>query len=185
MEPNKSIEIFEHILKESQKSLHRNSFYFILWGGLMSLAALLGYFISNQYQWMAWPALSIIGVVISSIYGNKESKRAGSKTTMDRIASYTWGAFAFTLVFAILFSIYNHISPYSLVLMLAGSATFISGGISRYIPLVIGGIALEAGAMLSAFLIEPAYHPIVFTLAILAGYIIPGMLLRKVEHEQA
>jgi hypothetical protein len=183
MEPLKSIEIIEHILNESKKSLHRNSFYFILWGSVLSLAALLDYAIPHQLHWLAWPIASVIGGIISMIYGRKESKRSGSKTGVDRITSYTWGAFGFTLIFVLVYSISNQMSPSPLILMLAGSATFISGGISKFNPLIAGGIVLEIGAVLCAFMVSPHFHPIIFAIGIILGYVVPGLMLRKSEND--
>jgi hypothetical protein len=40
MKATQSLEIIEAMLQESKKSLHRNSFYFLLWGLLMVPAGL-------------------------------------------------------------------------------------------------------------------------------------------------
>ena len=186
METTKSLEIIESMLKESRKSLHRNSFYFILWGILLIPAAIYEYLMqgSDNY-WIVWPIVGILGGIISAIYGKREDKKSGVSTSGDRITNYTWGAFGFGLVFVIAFSIYNGIPPQALILMLAGSATFISGGISKFRPFVWGGIILEAGAILCAFVLDPEIHSLVFAASILAGYVIPGFILRKEEHGQA
>jgi hypothetical protein len=183
METTKSIEIIESMMLESKKSLSHNSFYFILWGILLVIAGIAEYVLYGSGNfWLIWPLTGILGGIASFIYGIKDGKKAGMMTAGDRITVYTWGGFGFTLIFAIIFSIYNHILPHALVLMLAGLATFISGGISKFKPFVLGSIALEAGAILCAFYIQPELQSLVFAGSIFLGYIIPGFILRKEEN---
>ncbi|HJN06280.1 MAG TPA: hypothetical protein QF480_06665 [Bacteroidales bacterium] len=79
----------------------------------------------------------------------------------------------------------NHLSPSPMVLMLAGSATFISGGISKFSPFIWGGVILEIGAILCAFVFGPEYHGLIFAGSILLGYVIPGLILRRIENDKA
>jgi hypothetical protein len=186
MEAEKSIEIIESMFKESKKSLHRHSFYFILWGIMMIIAGLAEYFLyGKEYFWAIWPTAAITGGIIASVYSRKEGKRSGTTTLSDRIHSYTWGAFGISLFLAIFYAIYNHLSPHPLVLLLAGSATFISGGISKFKPFIWGGLVLEAGSVACAYFIDNRYHGLVFAFCIALAYVIPGLILRKSENGQA
>ncbi|NOY51517.1 MAG: YfhO family protein [Chlorobi bacterium] len=183
MEAVKSIEIIESMLKESKKSLYRHSFYFILWGIMMIIAGLADYFFYGKaYFWTIWPSATVVGGIIASVYSRKEGKRSGTVTMIDRIHLYTWGAFGISLFLAIFYAAYNHLSPYPLVLLLAGSATFISGGISRFKPFIWGGLVLEAGSVACAYFIDNRYHGLVFALCIFLAYVIPGLILRKSEN---
>lgn len=186
MKATQSLEIIESMLQESKKSLHRNSFYFILWGLLMVPAGIAeSLLIDSPNFWLIWPIMGIIGGIISMIYGMKEGKRTGTVTSGDRIISYTWGAFVFCLVFVIVFSLSLRIPPHTLILMLAGMATFISGGISKFKPFVYGGIAMEIGALACAFVVAPEYQGYVSALSLFVGYVIPGFMLKKAEDGQA
>ena len=186
MQTSQSIEIIETMLRESKKSLHRNSFYFLIWGLLLVPAGIAEYYLFGTDRfWLIWPVVGIIGGLISTIYGIKEGKRTGVETASDRIYSYTWGAFIFTLIFIIVYTQLNNLPPHAMILMLAGMATFISGGIAKFNPFIYGGIALGTGAIMCAFLIDVPYHGLVFAGSILLGYVIPGFILRKQEHGQA
>ena len=67
METTQSIEIIESMFKESKKSLHRNSFYFIIWGLLLVPAGIAEYLLfENENFWMIWPAVGILGGIIST-----------------------------------------------------------------------------------------------------------------------
>ena len=186
METTKSIEIIEQMLAESKKSLYNNSFYFLLWGAMLIPAGIAEFLLQGTpYFWVVWPIVGTIGGIISAIYSIRESKKSGVNSAADRITGYTWGAFGFGLFFVLAFSAVNRMLPHTLILMLAGSATFISGGISKFKPFVWGGIVLEIGALLCAFVIEPMYHSLAFSLFIFLGYVIPGIILRKEEHGYA
>lgn len=186
MESVKSIEIIQSMMNESKKSLVRNSFFFILWGVLLVPAGIVEYYMAGtNYAWSVWPVVGILGGVISMFYGKRESDRVGVTTFGDRIYSYTWGAFGIALVFAIAFSIRMHYPPHTLILLMAGMATFITGGISSFKPFVFGGITLVFGAIICGFVLEPLHHSLVFSASIALGYLVPGFQLRKLENEQA
>ncbi len=186
METTKSIEIIEQMLAESKKSLYNNSFYFLLWGGLLIPAGIAEYILQGTpYVWLPWPVIGIGGGIISMIYGMKQGKKNGIGSSADRITMFTWGAFGFSLFFVLAFSAVNNMLPHTLILLVAGSATFISGGISKFKPFILGGIVLALGASLCAFVLEPKYHSLAFSLFIFLGYVIPGIILRKEEHGNA
>ena len=184
METNKSVEVIEAMLKETKKSLHKNAFYFIAWGIVLSIAGFVEYFFrSIPNISIVWGVAGILGGIASAVHSIVDSKRSRVTTNTDRITLFTWGAFGFTLFFSILYSVSLGKPPHTLTLMLAGSATFISGGISRFRPFIFGAIALEIGAILCGFFISPETHGLVFAISIIIGYIVPGMLLLKKEND--
>jgi hypothetical protein len=183
METTQSIEIIERMFKESKRSLHNYSFYFILWSVILIPTGIIEYFIKDTpYFWVTWPIAGTLGSIIAAIQESKQSKSQGNSTAADRIFSYTWGAFGFALLFVIPFSVSKGIPPHFLILLIAGMATFISGGIAKFKPLVYGSIAMELIAVSSAFFIDYSIHPLLFSMALLLGYLIPGIMLRKQEN---
>lgn len=186
METTKSIEIIERMLAESKKSLYNNSFYFLLWGVLLIPAGIAEFLLQGTpYFWVSWPIVGVLGGIISMIYGIRQGGKVGMPTAADRITMFTWGAFGFSLFFVLAFSAINKMLPHTLILLVAGSATFISGGISKFAPFILGGVVLGFGAIICAFVIDPMYHSIAFSLFIFLGYVIPGIILRKEEHGNA
>lgn len=186
METKQSLQIIESMFTESRKSLHKNSFYFILWGALLiPLGITESIFFGEKLLWVQWPIIGTIGGVISAIYGKKEDKRAGVTTMGDRITLYTWGAFGISMVIAIVYTVSNNLHPAAMILLLAASATFISGGISKFKPFVWGAGALAIGALLCAFYIQAQYHGLVFSSSLFLGYVIPGIMLKKSENGAA
>lgn len=183
MEATESVKIIEAMLKESRKSLSKNSFYFILWAAIMIPAGIIEWYLFGQKGfWLVWPIAGGLGGIITFIYSMRQGKNAQVTTAADRISVYTWGAFGFCMIFAIFYALYLRQPPHALILMLAGGATFISGGISKFKPFVLGGVLLVAAAVVCGFFTEPIYHGLVFAAGLFVGYLVPGLMLRKTEN---
>lgn len=183
METTQSIEIIEKMFSESKKSLHNYSFYFITWATVLIPASIAEFIINDPANyWFIWPVAGILGGIACWVYSARQNKTQGVTTATDRIYNFTWGGFGFALVFAIIFSVYNRMSPHSLILMLAGLATFITGGIARFNPFIYGSLVMQLMAIGCAFFVPMEYHPILFSVGILFGYLIPAILLRKKEN---
>ena len=186
MEAKESLRIIEQMFKESKRSLVRNSFFFILWAVIMIPTGVLEWFLIKEgysHSYFIWPIAGSIGGVISFVYGMKHAKHEGVMTGSDRIMNYTWGAFGFCMIFSIFYAVKLKQPPHALILMLAGGSTFISGGISKFRAFIYGGIALQLAALTCAFIVEPEYQGLIFSVGLVAGYLIPGILLRKEEDE--
>jgi hypothetical protein len=186
MESAKSLEIIESMFNESRKSLTRHSFQFLLWGSLLVPAGIAEFLLrETNYFWIVWPIAGVTGGIIATIYAIREGKRVGVQTAGDRMMGFTWGGFGFTLFFAIAYSGVHQLPPHALILLTAGLATFISGGISKFSPFVWGGVTLGLGAMVAGFVVEPVYQSLVFSASLFLGYVIPGLMLRNVENGKA
>lgn len=183
METENSLKIIEQMFNENRRSLHRNSFYFILWGVLLIPAGLVDWlFFSQERIWIIWPVVGILGGIISSIRSRKEDKRTGVTTMGDRMTVYIWGTFTIIMVISIVFSLSQRLSPTPLILLLAGQATFLSGGLSKVSALKYGGIILVLGGILCGFVFDASLHGLIFSISILLGYVYPGIRLKSIEN---
>jgi hypothetical protein len=183
MEPTKSVEIIEAMLKATRQSVSRNSFYFIFWGFVLIVAGIVEYLIKDHPNfWMVWPVVTTIGGIASGIYGFIDSRKSPVNTNTDRVIMFTWLGFVILLAFAIVFSVAHNLPPHALVLMLAGYATFITGGVTKFTPFVLGGVALELGAIACSFSELWGYNGLIFAASILIGYVAPGLMLRRKEN---
>ena len=159
------------------------SFYFLLWGWVVMLAN-LGHFLIAKNNWMEHPymvwLLTIPAVIITIIYGSRQSKVAKVKSHLDRLYSQIWLA-VFLGVLIILFFMGNvNGNVNAIILSFAGIGTFISGQALRFKPLILGGIALWISSII-AFNLHPIDQNLIGAIGIFAGYLIPGYLLKKAE----
>jgi hypothetical protein len=183
METTKSIELIETMFKESKKSFCNNSPYFILWGIALAAAGLAEHLLSGyENNWLVWPIVSTLGGIGSMVLGIREGKNQTVTSLGDRLNSYIWLAFIAVLVYSVVFSLYNHITPHALIMIVTAYATFLTGAISKYKPLMWGSVALAIGAILAAFVFPMSVHGLVFAITITLGYTIPGFMLRRSEN---
>lgn len=186
METQKSLELIEAMFKESKKSFCRNSFYFIFWGFILAAAGLTEYFMRGmENHWIVWPIITTIGGIVSMVQGIREGKRQNVVTIGDRVVMLIWLGFVAALVYAIVFSLFHHMTPHAFVMLVTAYATFLTGGVSKFKPLLWGSLALFIGAVLAGFVIPMKEQGLLFAVAITLGYVIPGILLRRSENGEA
>jgi hypothetical protein len=177
LSPEKSLEIITQMIEESKQSYKHHSFYFLLWGWLMIAAALGQYVLlemENEYHFLPWMVFSIIGGVVAGIKGSKDKKV--HKTFADKVMSFTWFGFVVTMIITLIAVVPSNPNPF--VLLLAGLATFITGGITQFKGFIIGGIIFWIGAIVT-FQMDIQTSLLVYSLAMFLGYIVPGYALKR------
>jgi hypothetical protein len=83
-------------------------------------------------------------------------------------------AFGISLLIVIALSVQARVSPIPFILVLVGFATFVSGSLLRFAPLVLGAMAMWTGA---AICLALGYHEhlLVQGIATILGYLIPDI----------
>lgn len=132
-----------------------------------------------DYGYWAWAVLMPLGGIFSAVYGYKEKKKKKVKTYVDVYLGYLWGAFGIGLVITLVCGAQFGIKPtYFSLMILYGLATFVSGGLLDFKPLVWGSLVSFACAVISVFLGEVDQF-LMISLALIGSYVIPGHLLRS------
>ncbi len=184
-ESKEQLALIEEMIAQSRSKISEGSIFYQLWGWLVVVAASTHYYLLNysefKHHYIAWPILMTLGGIISMIIGFKQEKKKGVKTHIDRTLSYLWIGFTVTLIL-VLISMIN-IGPegaYPIVILLYGLGTFVSGGILRFKPLVIGG-AVSWILGIAALYVNFSDQLLLIIAAVLFSYILPGYLLSKSE----
>ncbi|MEM6524318.1 MAG: hypothetical protein AAF693_11015, partial [Bacteroidota bacterium] len=109
--------------------------------------------------------------------GFRQAKKKTVKTYSDGLVMWVWLAFTFSILIIIFSGRFGAlISP--LILLIAGMATFMTGIILRFRPLIFGGSSFWIFAAIG-FYVTPVHGLLVSALAIVVGYLIPGYLLKN------
>jgi hypothetical protein len=181
---NGKLNVIYEMIENSKTQIRENAFFYLLWGWLV-LVASLSHFIMMKlgifYSFLAWPVIMTAGMVISVIAGIRLGKRAGYRTHIDTAVIYLWYGFFFALMVLLAFAIGGKISweiTNALIISMYGLGTFVSGGILKFKPLIIGGICCWIIA-LCAFFVPGEYTILLVSISIIIAYLIPGYLLRK------
>lgn len=178
-----SLKIIADMITIAKGNAKQSFFHIILWGWVIIAISLSQYYmivytkIANPQ--MAW-LVTIPFLLVSIIYGFKQGKKEKSTSFIDSLYAWIWFTFVISISIILFVSITSH-SWYlitSLVLVIAGMATFISGKLIRFNPLVWGGVAFWIWSLI-AFNLQYEYVLLVNAAAIFTGYIIPGYLLKN------
>jgi hypothetical protein len=186
MTGEESLKIITEMINKSKVSISQGSFHLLFWGWLIFFCSLSEYclyrFTDFSNAWYVW-FFVIPGVFVSMIYGFVKGKKAAVHTYAEMVYMWVWLGFAFAI--AVLFIIHGKemASVGKYILVLVGLPTFISGFVLKFKPLIFGGIAFWIFALVANFS-GPAISGLCMPLAIVAGYLIPGYLLkRKNSHD--
>lgn len=185
LEEAQSLKLIQEMLQVAKRSFWRMSYYFLMWGWLLAVAAVLSFALGQldgyrHLAWIGWPVVGIVGGVLSYLYGRKQAANAAAESYMDKVFAYIWGGFMATLVVYIAASLFLKRDPGPGIIILTGLPTFATGGVLKFKPLLVGGALFWALGLL-AHILPPAYASLVFFAALLVGYLVPGYLLKRAE----
>lgn len=178
------LDIIYDMIENSKNQIRENGFFYLLWGWLVLIASLSHFFMMKMgiiYSYLAWPVIMTVGMVISIIAGIRMGKKAGHKTHIDNAIIYLWYGFFFAILVILALSAGRKISwevSNAIIIVMYGLGTFVSGGILKFKPLIIGGISCWIIA-LGIFVVPGEYMLLLVALSIIIAYLIPGYLLRR------
>jgi hypothetical protein len=179
-----SLQVISEMIDTAKDRIADNGFWYLLWGYLVFVASISHYIlmviVEWEYAWLPWPVLMLLGGIFSAFAGYRQSAVAKHKTFFDTVAISLWSAFLIVLfmilVFAALGKI-NHLAAYPLIMLIYGLGTWVSGGVLKYMPLIIGGVLCWILAGI-AFYYSFDVQILLLALSILVAYIIPGHMLK-------
>lgn len=181
---DESLALITDMIGQAKRNVAKGgSFYFLLWGWVVLLAN-LGHYLIATYDWFEHPyivwVLTIPAAIASMVYGAKRSRESAVKSHLDRLYSQIWLSVFIGVLIILFFMADVNYNVNAIILVFAGIGTFISGQALRFSPLIMGGIALWVASVV-AFNLPAIDQYLVGAVGILAGYLVPGYLLRKAE----
>ncbi len=181
MMPEESLQIINAMINTAKNKLADDGFHLIFWGWLVTFCALTQYVTlklniqGGEWVWMLMP----LGGIISGIYGYKQGKTQKVKTHIESYIGYVWIAFIISLFVTLAFGYVHGIkATYFFLMLLYGMATFITGGILNFKPLIYGSLFSFVFAIVSVFVGEVDQF-LCISAALILSYIIPGHMLRS------
>jgi hypothetical protein len=180
-----SLKLITDMIGQAKRNYSKSgSFYFLLWGWVVMIAN-LGHYILSTYQltehpYIVW-LLTFPAAIISAVRGYNEDRRSIVKSHLDSLYGLIWLTMFICIIIMVVFVKDLHLILNPLILTLAGAGTFISGSMLRFRPLILGGVALWIASIV-AFNTAINEQYLVAAVGIMAGYLIPGYLLKKAEN---
>jgi hypothetical protein len=190
--PEESIQIIRKSIIISRKNLKENAFYYLFWGWMFVFASLTNYFLirflhsRKMYDQIfiassiAWGIFVAVGFALIFIYLRKTRRQNSVRTHLDRIITILWLTAGVVFVLIILFCYHYESYPTPYILSVTGMATFISGIVVRFKPLIAGGILFGVISVISIF-VSPLSQLLLVAIALVLGFLIPGYLLKTTK----
>ena len=178
---NESLKLITEMIGRAKSSYHSNGTSAILWGAVIFFCSVFN-FIQLQYDlpidfdvwWLMWLAL------VPQIIAVFRSKRQKNFVSYEETSlGFVWWAFAAAILMMMLFNFYYRPShSISIYLILFGLPTFITGGMFRFRPMIMGGIICWILFVLSLYY-DIKTGLLLMALAAVSAWLIPGIILRK------
>lgn len=182
LSPQDSLRIINSMIDQARFNFSKNSVFFILWGILLIAASLFElYGKSNglMYQWIGWPIAGVLGGIGSTLYGSQKEKQQGHVPNLERLYNQIWQVYLITLALLIPALVFNHVTPNGYVMLLTAFPTVLTGSVLKFRPLVWGGATFWVFGLITLF-VWPEMDNLLFAISMVTGYIIPGIMMKKV-----
>lgn len=178
---SESLKLITEMIGKAKGSYHSNGTSAILWGLVIFFCSIFEFFemqfnfdIGFNIWWLMFVAL-----VPQFYLMLKSSSKKNFESYEEKTMSFVWWAFAASVVMMMFFNSYYRPShSESLFLMLFGMPTFITGGMFRFKPMIIGGITCWILFVVSIYT-SLKINLLLMALAALSAWLVPGIILRK------
>lgn len=188
MTHEESLELIQSMINTARNKVADDGFHLILWGVLVIICCLLNYFLLyagyGNMAGLPWLFMPVVGVPIGIIYERRFRGSGGVRTVVDTNVKYLWWSYGFGLFLVITYSVNIHTSPVPFILMITGMVTLASGLMLRFRPMMAGGIVFFILTLVCLW-VQPVDQLLLEALGVLLGYIIPGIILRRLSKSQA
>lgn len=174
------LDLILDMIHSARQEFTDDSMIYLLWGWAVSLAA-LGEFVlikmNNQYHAIVWAIAIPLAIIAQIVIMYRSKKKEKVKSHLDRVFGYVWMAVGLCIGGILFSSNVLQLSTYPVLMLLYAIGTFISGGIMKFKPMMIGA-ALCWAIALAAFHVSFEYQLLLLSLSLVVAYIIPGHLLK-------
>lgn len=182
LSPQESLRIIQETIDLAKRTFRDNGFHFLIWGWLVVIASAVHWYLLVNQSYprpeMAWAIMVVVGMPAALIREWLRSKKGKNDNIFHKWHGLVWLGFGISMAISIPFAVRNGLSPIPFILVLTGFATFISGVLLRFIPLIMGAATIWAGALWCLFL-SPDQHLLVQAACAVLGYLLPGYLLNR------
>ena len=183
-----SLHLIQSMIEKAKQDVANNSFYLLLWGWLIFIAALLNFglkkFTDFEQPYLAWN-LVWIGAIASIIKGVKDSKKIAVKTFVGetmKVFGISQGILYSGLAF--FFGKYDLWAiSFPLYILVYAVTCFFMGALMQF-PLLKWTGLLCLPIMVIGVYVSFDWQLLLMALAILISYIIPGHVLSAKEKLQ-
>ena len=180
--PQESLRVIRETIDLAKNEVRQDGFHFLLWGWLVAIASGADWYLAviehKEWHSMAWMIMVVVGMPASFIREWRVGQHQKTQNVVRNWYSLVWLGYGISMVLAIPMSVRAGFSPVPFILILTGFATYMSGVLLKFKPLLMGAFVFWAGALWCMFL-SNEQHLLLQSGSAILGYLIPGYLLNR------
>jgi hypothetical protein len=190
MTAEESLQLIGQTIANYKRNYKEESFYFLLWGWITVLASISQFAIIkvlliykyfhliNTLSFINWGLYLFVGIFLQ--YRHRHNSVSAVSSHLAKFISILWRVNGLAILFSLFISYKLKTFPVPLILLIIGISTLTNGMIIKFRPLIYGGISLFIFCALSSFFPDEN-QLLIYSCAIVLGYIIPGYLLKSTK----
>lgn len=182
LSPQESLRVIRETIDLARHSFHENGFHFLLWGWLVVFASVANYYFVEVHPipnpGSVWMIMVVVGIPVAMFREWRRSKQEKTRNIVHDWYGMIWLGFGVSMLLVIPMAVRHGLSPVPFILVLVGFATFMSGILLRFKPLLFGAAVIWAAALWCLFL-TPSQHLLAQAGSAILGYLLPGYLLNQ------
>ena len=184
LDPRESLEVISQAINQTKENIRAQSAYYLIWGWLVAIAAFTSFIIQNYTEftkhYYTWHIMVPIGYAITYIYASRTHKKKSYATHLDIFLRNLWMVLGVTFIVGAFISVVSRNDPTTLMLLIAGAGTLISGLSMKFRALIIGGIAFFLFSI-GSLLVDSSLLGLLNTFAMIVGYLVPAYILKNTK----
>lgn len=183
LSPQDSLNLIESMINKARNRFSENGHLYLLWGWVVFFCGLVSFFslwYFKDYRLFPVWFLTWAAVIYQFFYLARKKKKEAVRTYTEEIGNNVWIVFVIMagLLTIILAKTGNQQLFNTVILVLYGLPTFLSGEIMKFFPLKIGAAVCWILAVVSIY-IPYEFSFLLLSMAVVTAWIIPGYLLRS------
>jgi tetrahydromethanopterin S-methyltransferase subunit E len=180
LSPAESMALITEVIRGTEINLKHNSFIFLLWGWLITLASLaffaLKHYTATRFYFVHFPVLAGTGIAIT-VWHYMQNTTVRTQTYAEYFLSKLWLVLGLCFLLIVFMNVSQGKLPFTYTMLIAGIGTVVTGLVLRFYPLIGGGIVLLLSSLASVY-IDAEYMVLLQAGAMTCGYLIPGYCLK-------
>ncbi len=190
--PEESFDIITKAISNFKMNYKEHAKMFLLWGWMLSIASFSNFIIlkildhkeayelSGIFSLGNWFLFILSTFIILFFMERKINKDKKIYSHLESYINKLWAVSGISMFVATFLSFKLGIVPPTILLLITGIATTITGLVIKFKPLIIGGIAFFIFSIATTFVSNHNTALITGT-AIICGYLIPGYFLKSAK----
>ena len=176
-----SLELITSMINTAKNSYIESGVGPLFWGVLITFCSLANYAQVQYHFYIGFDVwlLSLFGLVPQIFYAWRSSKRVKFKSREESTINFIWVTFAIC-IFMLSFHGQKVNAPHEMALymMVYGIPTFITGGVRKFLPMIIGGIICWI-CSIASYYTGFANNLLLMAVCSISAWLIPGIILRR------